>query len=88
MSDSWPPPFIREDNFNSLPIIKLLLEQQPERTDIAELLFNCETGWWENEYKKYIYFVDAQFANRPGPTWQIEGCVTISSSEQRLYLIC
>ena len=70
-----------------MPIIQLLMEQHLERNDIAETLFNCETGWWENEHKVYIYFVISKNPNTPGDVWQISDSFVLYASNGKDWII-
>lgn len=61
-------------------IIRLVLEQAPDREDIVTALQNCKVGHWSTN--GYYQFVNSRNPNKPGSEWQHEECVIIEQENE------
>jgi len=61
-------------------IIELILEQEPERTDLIEQLRRSE---WKKFFRRpYIRFVSGERPNQPGSEWQHEESIVLEHESE------
>ncbi len=72
---------VMTDKIDIEQIIKLVQEQEPDRTDLISALRNCKGGQWtSNGY--YSFIVSDNKPNQPGSNWQHDESIVIEQEEK------
>ena len=61
-------------------LVKLAIEQYPERTDVIKALESCSID--PDTRQAYICFVDASLPNKPGSKWQFKENIILEHPAQ------
>jgi hypothetical protein len=67
------------NNFYIETIIELVKRQEPNRSDIVEMLENCPMKKWKK--RAYIHFVDSKNANQLNSEWQFKESVVFEDEK-------
>ncbi len=67
------------NNFYLKTIIELVKRQEPNRTDIVEMLKNCPMKKWKK--RPHIHFVSSLNANQPNAEWQFKESVILEDEK-------
>lgn len=64
-----------KETFNINEIIKLVMEQEPDRQDLIKALLETKGGYWSGN--GYYQFVDSKYANQAGADWQHDESIVL-----------
>jgi hypothetical protein len=73
------------NNFYLKTIIELVKQQEPNRSDIVEMLENCPIKKWKK--RAHIHFVSGLNANQPNAEWQFKESIRLDDEKHGTIIV-